>query len=62
MAITDVTGTNKYITEIQGLSTDKKPTVYESGSMFFEVDTGKFYIYDKNNTSTASGTGWWEVV
>lgn len=37
--------------ELRGLSTDEKPTEIngkeiDNGSMFIEIDTGKFYLYD----------------
>lgn len=41
--------------EISGLSTDVKPTDVATGSVFFEVDTDKIYMYDAENTT------WYEV-
>ena len=35
--------------EYRGLSTDTKPTKVENGSVFIEIDTGKLFIYDKQN-------------
>lgn len=35
--------------EIAGLSTDVKPTNVATGSVFFETDTTKIYIYDGEN-------------
>ena len=35
--------------EYRGLSTDTKPTKAENGSVFSEIDTGKLFIYDKEN-------------
>ena len=40
--------------ELYGLSTDEKPTKMgdnniANGSLFIEVDTGKFYLYDLEN-------------
>ncbi len=35
--------------EYRGLSTDTKPTKAENGSVFIEIDTGKLFIYDKEN-------------
>lgn len=32
------------------LSTDAKPTDWENGSTLLEMDTGKVYIYDAQNT------------
>ena len=36
--------------ELRGLSTDDKPTTVENGTTFIEIDTGKVYIFDKENT------------
>ena len=44
-----------YITvELRGLSTDTKPTEFngkdiDNGSEFIEIDTGKIYLYDRDN-------------
>lgn len=40
--------------ELRGLSTDTKPTKVNNrdvinGSTFIEIDTGKIYIFDKDN-------------
>lgn len=40
--------------ELRGLSTDTKPTEVndkkiDNGSVFIEIDTGKFYFYDLEN-------------
>ena len=36
--------------ELRGLSTDTKPTEgIENGSIFIEIDTGKFFMYDGEN-------------
>ncbi len=36
--------------EFRGLSTDDKPTKgVGNGSIFFEMDTGKVYMYDEQN-------------
>lgn len=32
--------------EIYGLSTDTKPTDVFNGSAFYEMDTGKIYLFD----------------
>ena len=42
------------LAELRGLSTDGKPTQIkgkgiENGSAFIEINTGKFYLYDKEN-------------
>ena len=40
------------LVELRGLSTDTKPTelnddlAIDNGSVFIEIDTGKFYFYD----------------
>lgn len=33
--------------ELAGLSTDDKPLIYATGSLFLEVDTGDVYAYDE---------------
>lgn len=43
-----------YLLELRGLSTDKKPTTIENGtvengSVFIEIDTQDVYIYDGEN-------------
>ena len=40
--------------ELRGLSTDTKPTTIgdntiPNGTVFIEIDTGKIYIFDKEN-------------
>lgn len=44
-----------------GLAADTKPTtgVYP-GDVFYELDTGKSWMFSRN-TNTATGNGWWEV-
>ena len=32
--------------ELNGLSSDEKPTTEHNGCTFYEMDTGKMYIYD----------------
>ena len=36
--------------ELRGLSTDTKPIDADNGCIFIEMDTGKIYFYDKENT------------
>ena len=37
--------------EYRGLSTDEKPTEnLENGTIFIEIDTGKMYMFDLENT------------
>ena len=44
---TQINNRNRYI-EAAGLSTDTKPTdSIITGSLFFEVDTGKIYAFDE---------------
>lgn len=44
------------ILELRGLSTDEKPvdeinnTNIDNGSIFIEIDTGKVYMFDLENT------------
>lgn len=41
-------GDAREIREYRGLSTDTKPTENEcNGSVFFEIDTSKVYMYDE---------------
>ena len=46
---------NENVSEIYGLSTDTKPTVdvygneLANGSIFIEMDTGKGYMWDREN-------------
>ena len=56
---TKIVGENRYIlVELRGLSTDEKPIMYDeeidsyidNGSMFIEIDTGKIYMFDLDNT------------
>lgn len=52
--------------ELQGLSTDTKPTIVngdkiDSGSTFYELNTGKGFAYSDNNINPATGNGWWGV-
>jgi len=49
------------IKNYQGLSTDTKPTDCGSGSSFYELNTGKAWIYDKANTNPTTSNGWWEM-
>lgn len=47
-------GSTTFEREYRGLSTDNKPTeTVAPNSLFFELDTGKFYYFD--------GTEWKEV-
>ncbi len=44
-------GTNIYLKEIYGLQNDTKPTSnLATGSIFIEIDTGKVYFFDEENT------------
>jgi hypothetical protein len=47
--------------ELQGLSTDTKPTNYGSGTTFYELDTGKGYVFDTVNINPDTNDGWWPV-
>lgn len=51
----DGTNDKKKEIEIRGLSTDTKPTVEDigelsNGSTFIEIDTGKIYMFDLENS------------
>jgi len=57
--------------EFLGLSTDEKGTTYviggvtynmNNGSIFYEVDTGVSFIYDKGNINSETANNWWEIV
>ena len=43
--------TTSYTYEFRGLSTDDKSKIKNvtNGSIFFEIDTGKIYMYDEEN-------------
>ena len=50
------------IKDWQGLSSETKPvTDLGSGSTFYELDTGKLWLYDADNTNPVTTTGWWEI-
>lgn len=44
-------GTDRFIDEYVGLSTDTKPTGNLNGSSFYEMDTGTTYYFDEDNAS-----------
>ena len=45
-----ITNVNQTTYDLRGLSTDNKPTEHiGNGSTFFEIDTGKVYIFDQAN-------------
>lgn len=37
--------------ECYGLSTDKKPTTVPNATPFLEMDTGKIFLFDEENTA-----------
>lgn len=37
------------INEYYGLSTDKKPNDVPNASIFYEMNTGKLYLFDEDN-------------
>lgn len=50
---TSTTGNDREI-ELRGISTDAKPTTIDgkdiaNGTVFIEIDTGKLYMFDKEN-------------
>ena len=50
---TSTTGNDREI-ELRGISTDEKPTTIDgkdiaNGTVFIEIDTGKLYMFDKEN-------------
>ncbi len=56
MENTQTTDNKEYVTgEFRGLSTDSKPTkvgekYVDNGAVFIEINTGKIYFYDLENT------------
>ena len=46
-----ITAINERTVEFRGLSTDEKPIndVISNGSVFFEMDTCKVYVFDQAN-------------
>lgn len=51
----NISGTGKFLVEFRGLTADEKPSsingaTIENGSSFLEMDTGKVYYYDLENT------------
>lgn len=45
-----------------GLSTDTKPTTgVLSNSMFYELDTGIWWVYSTKNTNAVTSNGWWKL-
>jgi len=51
-----ISSTNPAIhTDYTGLSTDRKPPMAYNGDTFFEMDTGKVFMYDAHNKK------WWEL-
>jgi hypothetical protein len=50
---TSTTGNDREI-ELRGISTDEKPATIDgkdiaNGTVFIEIDTGKLYMFDKEN-------------
>lgn len=46
---------DKLLVDLVCLSTDSKPTQYMNGSMAFEMNTGKFFVFNED------GPAWVEV-
>ena len=44
-----VTPAYSFEVKYRGLSTDDKPENAANGSGFYEMDTGKYYMYDEEN-------------
>ncbi len=42
---------------LQGKSTDQKPTTADVNELFLELDTGKFYYFDTDETWKEVGAG-----
>ena len=52
----DIKGAGKFLVEFRGLADDDKPTsiggaTIENGSSYLEMNTGKIYYYDLENTT-----------
>jgi hypothetical protein len=46
--------------DFTGLSTDTKPTDnVKTEAIFYELDTGKMYIYNNKNINSETNNGWW---
>ena len=46
--------------DFTGLSTDTKPTDnVKTEAIFYELDTGKMYIYNNQNINSETNNGWW---
>lgn len=37
--------------QLEGLSGDTKPTTVKNGSGFYEINTGKYYMFDEENST-----------
>lgn len=72
MAVSQIGGPGiNNLRKFEGLSTDDKPTsnttgnidyIIGSGSLFYEVDTGKIFRYSFKNLNPATTNNWWEVI
>lgn len=40
---------NKTVSEFYGLSSDEKPLNVDNASLFYEMDTGKIFMFDEEN-------------
>ena len=48
-------------TDFRGLSTDTKPTTgIKVGSTYYELDTGKCWVFSDNENPVTTN-GWWEI-
>lgn len=47
---TDANGQAIKLIEARGLSTDTKPSNWDNGSVFYEMDTHKVFMYDATNS------------
>ena len=49
LTISDTYANGAKLSEIYGLSTDTKPLDVKNASVFYEMDTGKIFLFDEAN-------------
>ena len=48
--------------DFTGMSTDTKETYnVKTEAKYYELDTGKMWIFNKENINPITGNGWWEL-
>lgn len=60
---TESTGTPNNVNQepMQGLSTDAKPVDVKTGSVYYELDTGDYWVFSEENANPATTNGWWKL-